>query len=85
MLPCGTLGSLGRLQGGPPRPLRAPFGCPPGPWGTFWRSLGGSGAPLTEFVEFPLTLKIIEKLYVSVRFRQLEIVTGLLHGGIRAR
>ena len=84
VLPCATLGSLGRLQGGPPTFLRAPFGCPPGLWGTFWRSLGGSGAPLTDFVDFPLTLRTIEKPNVFVCFRQQEINLGFPHGGFRA-
>ena len=46
VLPCGPLGSVGRLLGGASRPLGAPFGCPPGPPGhllavpwTFWTSL----------------------------------------------
>ena len=49
--------------------------------GTSWRSLGGSGAPLIDFVDFPLTLKIMEKPYVFACFRQQGNGPGLFHGG----
>ena len=49
--------------------------------GTSWRSLGGSGPPFIDFVDFPVTLKIIEKRQVFIRFRQHGNNPGLFHGG----
>ena len=73
-------------------PLGAPWKVLGDPWslalavlwaflGTSWRSLGGSGPPLMDFVDFPATLKIIEKTMFSCVFGSMEITPASFMGG----
>ena len=83
------LAAIGNPLGDSWEVLRDPWGLPlcvlRAPWESFGGPFGGSGAPLTDFVDLSLTLETIGKQYVFVCFWQQEINLGFLHGGFRTR